>query len=246
MTEVIDIAAPWAPLSDDDIQKIPRLGRIEQASSQIPAEARCAIISAGLELTHRTATHDAALARADILISKLPDLWEIIAHRVDRVAILHSADDCFDVSHSDPAWPGLILVSMPPATPVGDLRLIEGIVHEAMHHHLSALEETICLAAPEVQSYSPWKESDRPASGILHGLFVFGCIAHSLRRLIDVGALDAEQVAHSRSRIIEIAEEFGTVDHEVLLGALTNAGRHVHARSMNALRFASQCDEPRR
>jgi len=30
-------------------------------------------------------------------------------------------------------WRHLIFVSLPPPTPVGDLRLAEAIVHEAMH-----------------------------------------------------------------------------------------------------------------
>ncbi|HNW18765.1 MAG TPA: HEXXH motif-containing putative peptide modification protein [Sphingorhabdus lacus] len=238
MAETVDIAAPWVLVSSDDIRDIPRLNRIEQASSHIPAEMREGLIKAGLNPTRRTGKHSAALARAGVLISMLPDLWEILACRVDRVAMLHSADDCFDVSHSDPAWSGLILVSMPPASPVGDLRLAEGIIHEAMHHNLSALEETVCLVATEARSYSPWKECDRPASGVLHGLYVFGCIAYALRQLIDLGALDAPQAAHARRRIVEIGEEFDAVDHDELRGVLSSVGCEVHAMAMNALRLS--------
>lgn len=236
MTDLAVIAAPWALHVQGEAAEARKLDRLETMPDNVPTEAARIFRQLNLELTPRTAADNVALARAGSLISRIPDLWNVVAMRVNRVAILHCADQCYDVSHSDPAWPGLICVSMPPSTPVGDLRLAEGIIHEAMHHHLSAVEATTSLVASNRAAYSPWKMSERPASGVLHGTYVFGCIAHALGRLINEGLLDASQSLHAKNRISEIGKELEFIDHEILLAALTEKGRHVHALAIGAVR----------
>ena len=229
---------PWALAAPVEAASINRLNRLYDALDAVPVEAARAFMQLGLRGEAGNRSDRMALERADSLISLIPDLWEVVATRVDSIAILDAADSCFDVSHSDPAWPGLILVSIPPPTSVGDLRLAEGIIHEAMHHHLSAFEANIALVGSLQKMYSPWKGCERPVGGVLHGIYVFGCIAEALRQWLDKECLDRQQSLHAKSRIAEIGEELLLIDHEALLATLTDAGQYVHMLALNAVQWA--------
>jgi len=222
------VTKPWhlETLEIADRQLAP-LEYITNVSAEVPEKAAHSFKGLGLELLPRNATDAAALLRAGLLIALIPDLWFIITNRVNNIAIVHSIDDCYDTSHSDPSWPGLILVSIPRATPVGDLRLAEAIIHEAMHHHLSALEQIVPLVTSGQTIYSPWKCVERPAIGILHGIYVFGCVSHAFMRLIELGDLHADQLKHAQMRIEEIREEFEAIDHRSLYSSLTSSGKQV-------------------
>ncbi|MEL0254190.1 MAG: HEXXH motif-containing putative peptide modification protein [Novosphingobium sp.] len=152
-----------------------------------------------------------------------------------QITIVRSAGECFDTSHSDPAWPGIVLVSIPPQGPVADLRLAEGIIHEAMHHHLSALEANMALVHEQRLLHSPWRDTDRPAGGVLHGLFVFASVAHAFQNLIDLGSLREDALRHARKRIGEIRDDIASIDHGGLSNALTARGRVVQAAACRAV-----------
>jgi HEXXH motif-containing protein len=48
-----------------------------------------------------------------------------------------------------------------------------------MHLNLTFLERSVELVRKMELLYSPWKANTRPVSGVLHGLYVFGCIYRS-------------------------------------------------------------------
>lgn len=211
------------------------LALLNRKPEGLPRAAARVFANMGLESVNRTPSADAALGRAGAIIACVPDLWSIIDNRVERITIVRGAGDCFDTSHSDPAWPGIVLVSIPPPGPVGDLRLAEGIIHEAMHHHLSELESRVMLVREQSLFHSPWRGTNRPAGGVLHGLFVFACVAHAFQTLIGLGNLDENALRHARRRICEIRGEFDDIDHVGLCTALTERGRAVQAAACRAV-----------
>lgn len=76
--------------------------------------------------------------------------------------------------------PGVLLlpVDVPP------LILAEYWLHECMHTELYLAEwyEGVAPASSEALLDTPWREVQRPASMLLHGSFVFSCIALFMRR----------------------------------------------------------------
>ncbi|MFC4595608.1 aKG-HExxH-type peptide beta-hydroxylase [Sphingobium tyrosinilyticum] len=154
------------------------------------------------------------------MIALVPDLHDIVQQRVRGLAIVSSQGPDYDTSHSEPAWPGWIFVSIPGRGVRGALRLAEGVIHEAMHHNLTALEHQLPLTLSDDAIYSPWKQETRTASGVLHGLYVFVCLAayfHQICRQACVG--DA-----SRARIAAILEEVASIDRARLEAALSESG----------------------
>lgn len=231
------VAAPWlfdsaVVCNNDEVGQ----ADLHLKSSILPIDAERSFAEIGLFCEKRTNLADDALRRAGAIISNVPGLWPIVDICVDRIAIVAAAGDCFDTSHSDPAWPNLVLISIPPSGPVGDLRLAEGVIHEAMHHHLSALEVDVALVHEQALLYSPWRDVDRPAGGVLHGLFVFACVSHAFQTLIDSGNLEPDGMRHARKRIKEIRADFAAIDFEGLSSMLTMRGRDVQAAACRAVR----------
>jgi len=109
---------------------------------------------------------------------------------------LDALGDWHDVSHSEPRWPHLIFVSLPPPTHVGDLRLAEAIVHEAMHLNLSLAEGRTSLIEDDTQLYSPWRSTARPAGGVLHGVYVFAVLLRFFEDLDRREELSPEERRH--------------------------------------------------
>lgn len=236
MAEADRAAAPWHfEAAEFGCSGVGGLAQLDRKPGDLPRAAARAFADIGLVCLNRTASADAALGRAGAIIANVPYLWPIVDRRVERITIVRGAGDCFDTSHSDPAWPGIVLVSIPSPGPVGDLRLAEGIIHEAMHHHLSALESKVTLVREQCLLYSPWRATNRPAGGVLHGLFVFACIAHALQMLIDLGSLEENALSHARRRIGDIRGEFDAIDHASLCTALTPRGRTVQAAACRAV-----------
>lgn len=233
-------AAPWDFNAAEVVSAgAARPARLDRKPSGLPRVAAQTFADMGLLCVSRTTSADAALGRAGVLIANVPGLSPVIDLRVQRIVIVRSGGDCFDTSHSDPAWPGVVLVSIPPPGPVGDLRLAEGIIHEAMHHHLSALEANLPLVREQCLLHSPWRGTERPAGGVLHGLFVFACVAYALQILVDLGSLDGQALYHARRRIREIRDEFDVIDYERLRTALTAHGNAVQLAARRAVEHSS-------
>ena len=103
-------------------------------------------------------------------------------------------------------------------------------MHEAMHLHLTLFEQhTPCVAATNGKIHSPWRKAPRPYGGVLHGLFVFRCLADFMSGLNEApGSSAADHVAR---RLAEIQGEISDVDVEALAEGLTPAG-HALARRL--------------
>ena len=159
------------------------------------------------------------------LLSQVPDLATIIAATVKIIYPL-AAEPGYDVSHSQPKWRDMIFISFPDRQDqIGDLRLAESLVHEAMHLHLTN-EETRnpVVAHPERSLYSPWMGTSRSVRGVLHGVFVFRCISAFLARLSESVALSSEAKMYVARRLEAISQELVEVDSPALERALTAHG----------------------
>ena len=197
---------------------------IVAAEKELPPKAFDTLFARGLVTRRRDAAADAAIVTAGQMIACVPSLHRVVLGLVRGIALIDSAGPNYDVSHSEPAWPGWIFISIPPSGPSAAVRLAEGVVHEAMHHNLSALEERVPLVSSPNRLYSPWKRERRPASGVLHGVYVFACLVAYFQRL---PINDATVDLHVRARVQEIKEEIGAIDRAALNEAMSPAGRRL-------------------
>jgi len=136
----------------------------------------------------------------------------------------------YDCSHSEPAIPFSVFLSVPLGERHARLRLAESLLHEAMHLQLSLVE----LQAPIVGSepdyaYSPWQQSIRPVHGLLHGLYVFTAIHQWLTELLSDPTTSDEVRIYAERRQFEIAKEVAAVTHLPRSGTLTTFGRMLAA-----------------
>jgi HEXXH motif-containing protein len=162
--------------------------------------------------------------RAEQLTRFAPGLQPIVRSCLQEIYSLKAPDDSFDISHSEPRWPTRIFVSFPVSSIVAELRVAEAIVHEAMHLNLTFLEGRARLVARPRMLYSPWKAEARPASGVVHGLYVFACIYSFFRYLSREVSLDDRQQRHVNQRFVDIKAEVGSIDRSSLLACLTPDG----------------------
>ena len=123
-----------------------------------------------------TAAMGEAIAAATSLICLVPSLATTVGALVRSVHVLQSTDPGIDISFSDPAIPFSIFLSVSKCVEA-DLRIAEAIIHESMHLQLSLVEELVPLVVDDrITLYSPWKQANRPLSGVIHALYVFRVI----------------------------------------------------------------------
>ncbi len=106
-------------------------------------------------------------------VIRMPGLAASVASLARILHVIQVEDDDFDKSYSEPDLPFSIFVSVPEARRSdATLRVAESIVHETMHLQLTLVERRVPLVNPasEAQFYSPWRGTDREASGVLHAL----------------------------------------------------------------------------
>ena len=78
------------------------------------------------------------------------------------------------VSFSDNSVPGALFVSVVQGNRIIDAYdLADSLIHEHRHQKLYLLERRFPMTEPGGLVVSPWREDLRPASGLLHALFVF-------------------------------------------------------------------------
>jgi HEXXH motif-containing protein len=193
---------------------------LEPVTSLLETELR----ASGLRIIRRDPECDAALRRAWALIGRVPSLRDVVPSVVTGVLRLQSDDHAVDISHSEPRWGGSVFVSFPPPTPVGDIRLTESIIHEAMHINLSQTEIDDTLPKPEALLYSPWRETLRPVSGVLHGAYVSTCLLRFFDLMV-VGAVSPALAEHIKQRRKEILGEFESLPWSKLASSAGEAGR---------------------
>ncbi len=150
-------------------------GQYQCVIEHLPVSSQKRYSSRGIEFSDLCPTNTIDIALQ--LILAVPTLQQTIALLLRCIHILKAPTESHDVSHSDPEVPFSIFVSVPPMEPVGRLRLAESIVHECMHLQLTMIEKTLPLVSnPHTRFFSPWQQTLRPASGLLHGLYVFATV----------------------------------------------------------------------
>ena len=188
-----------------------------------PPDVAAHVQGGGLQLADIKDADSGLFAEAAKAIAWAPGLAAIVATRVAAVHLLH-AEPGYDVSHSEPHWGDRIFVSVPDRRgEVGALRLAEGIIHEALHLHLTEFEAITPLVRDQTgRMASPWRQEPRSFGGVLHGVFVFV----GLKAYFDAVTAASEPVAsrHLDQRRTDIAEELSQVDLAALTSALTEPG----------------------
>jgi hypothetical protein len=170
---------------------------------------------------------DLVQAALSEVIQPHPFLWCAVSEIVWRCHIVLAHDDDYDVSFSDPTIPFSVFISVPAR---GDrrsiLRVAESLVHEAMHLQLTLFESCCPLidTASSWSMYSPWKQQDRPAQGILHGLYVFYVIRWMWQQISLSARIEIDHDFALR-RIIETTDEISSVRALEECPALTKSGK---------------------
>ena len=190
----------------------------------VPSAVAEELVTRNLWVRAPTSTDRFALLEAEKLILHITDLWFVVIQTVGGIAPLSNVNDDFDVSHSEPALGNTILLSIPPEGPLTGLRLSEEVVHEAMHINLSKYEEAIPLVKSFALMFSPWRSTPREARGVLHGLYVFSCVAQFMSLLLEFGELSAIERTHVCRRLREIVSDLTKIDEAHLVSNLTTKG----------------------
>lgn len=163
------------------------------------------------------------------VLAYVPTLQKTVAALVRTCHLLNPEDDDYDVSHSDPQVPFSIFVSVPRRRRPDDaLRVVESIVHEAMHLQLTLIEQVLPLVRLSGPAYfSPWKGTYRPPQGVLHALYVFRVIDRFLEQLQALPAWSAASADYMRHRRDEITRQIGEIETFQDCPALTAWGAAV-------------------
>ncbi|MDE1713562.1 HEXXH motif-containing putative peptide modification protein (plasmid) [Chromobacterium amazonense] len=182
-------------------------------------------------LTEEAIGHDTChhIQEAFTTIEGVPSLYSALSQLVQRIHVLRAENDEFDISYSDPKLPFSVFVSVPATRQKYQAwRIAEGLIHEAMHLQLSLIERVVPMVDKESHHryYSPWRAVQRPISGVLHGLYVFGVIYEWLS-LIDS---DHQYV---RERRKEIKEEVNQIKQFASSPGLTQHGGLLAAKAIN-------------
>ncbi|MDE0512200.1 MAG: HEXXH motif-containing putative peptide modification protein [Gammaproteobacteria bacterium] len=146
-----------------------------------------------------------------------------------RVCHILKADDDYDVSHSDPQVPFSIFISVPRRRRPNDaLRVIESIVHEAMHLQLTLIERKLPLVDRSASThFSPWKGAYRSPQGVLHALYVFRVIDKYFERLQTHSTLSVADASYLSDRRETISKQIDEIRTFGECPALTNLGSEV-------------------
>ncbi|MGH6985408.1 MAG: aKG-HExxH-type peptide beta-hydroxylase [Caulobacteraceae bacterium] len=236
----MDLNAPWLLLDAPPMICAPaRPGwfwnRVRAPSPVVQA----AVESGGLRLQEPGALPYSVAKAAEDLIGLIPSLSRIAEQSILAVHVL-SAEPGFDVSHSEPRWRAVVFVSKPERTDrVGALRLAEGVIHEAMHLHLTNAEEITPLVNDfQGRMPSPWRAESRSYQGVLHALFVFTCLAAYFRQIRQSNLGQDGCRLHTEVRLSEIRSEMARLDISRLVAGLTARGAELaafwHALAANA------------
>ena len=174
------------------------------------------------------------------VIRCVPSLYTTISLYLRSLHLLAAPSDDHDVSHSDPAVPFSIFISVPPLDSQGRIRLAESIVHECMHLQLSIMERIVPLVdEPKAMSFSPWQQTSRPVSGLLHGLYVFTVIHNFLTLAALSGSLGPDERKHVNSRCRKIANEVNQLSSDGWTSSLSTIGRCLARRLLESFVYSA-------
>ncbi|MBR0553746.1 HEXXH motif domain-containing protein [Sphingomonadaceae bacterium LXI357] len=156
------------------------------------------------------------------------DAGGTVTHLVRAIHVIEAPGPGYDISHSEPSIPFSIFVSVPVGERHGTLRLAESLLHEALHLQLTLLERHVPMVLDTAATgYSPWQQSQRPLSGLLHGLYVFAAIDQWLALLDAAPSTSSEDRIYLTRRRAEIAEEIADVATLADAPSLTPTGHHL-------------------
>jgi hypothetical protein len=167
------------------------------------------------------------IRRAFAIMESVPELSRAVSELIRSIQLLKSENEEFDISHSDPAVPFSIFVSVGKSEGiVADLRICESILHEAMHLKLTLIEENVNLVVSGTteQYHSPWRGENRPVRGVLHGLFVFRAIHDFYKEILSMAEWGATATEFAKDRIFSVEEEISIIKHLHLSQGLTEYG----------------------
>ena len=167
------------------------------------------------------------LQRALEHLETIPSLRASTTELVRSLHVLDASDDAYDISHSDPAVPFSVFVSVPSKdVPNAVFRVMESLVHEAMHLQLTLIEGVCGLVRQsDAQLSSPWRAGLRPPAGLLHGIYVFNNIAHSYQLILATRKCGATELKFIRQRLDEIGNELGAAFRSLRPDYLTSSGQ---------------------
>jgi len=175
----------------------------------------------------------ALLARAISTITQSqPLLGKAVAELVWSCHIVLAEDDDYDISYTDPIIPFSIFVSVPERQDQQSmLRVAENVIHETMHLQLTLFEGLCPLIdiRNDRLMYSPWKQSERPAQGVLHGLYVFTVLRWFWQNFAK-DVVDPAEEKFACRRVVEITDEVRLVHQLTDSPALTEAGTQLLSR----------------
>ncbi len=177
----------------------PHVSRLEA----LPASTRQSFSDLSFVDKESEALAEQVRAAGDILTC-VDGLADTLGCLVRSIHVLSAPRD-HDVSHSTPALPFSVFVSVPGADEKDALlRLAESLIHEAMHLQLTLVDRTDALVIDRRgQSYSPWKGGLRPLEGLLHGLYVFAVIHQVLALFAEMQPRSRDYCAKRRAQIEE-------------------------------------------
>ena len=173
----------------------------------------------------------AELESSFALLNRLPSLADSIGRVVKAVHPLQAPRN-HDVSHSTPELPFSVFVSIPGGDELDSTaRLAESLIHEAMHLQLTLVDLVEPLAQNDaVTGYSPWKEEDRPVTGLLHGVYVFAVIDQAFSTLAET---DEALGLYYKKRRGSIQDEVATLPRDI--DGLSPLGFSLWCRCLNAI-----------
>ena len=162
------------------------------------------------------------------LLDTVPGLVDCVAQLVRVISVLKLANPDADVSYSHPVVPFSIFVSVCNERSIeASARVAESILHEAMHLQLSLIQKVVSLidlgTHDRAQYFSPWRQQERPANGVLHAIYVFRTVLEFFRRLAS-DHLDENVVKHSEHRVQEISCQLAQVQDFYRSPALNATG----------------------
>ena len=168
------------------------------------------------------------LERSLALIRTVLPLQGTVAGLCRSLHVLAASGGNFDVSYSDPSLPFSVFVSCPPATERDRVeRLAENIAHEALHLQLTLVEtiESLVIDVPNEPSvFSPWRNEQRNALGLVHAVYVFGNLRHFWKC---VAAELPQSSSFAQSRIEMIDSEMDAAKQLLGCRTLTATGRRL-------------------
>ena len=200
---------------------------LECRIEELPSPSRVRYERSGLAFPGSLSieTHIATVRSALSLIALVPSLYATVAAYLRTLHVLQAPGTDFDVSHSDPEVPFSIFVSIPSVEREGKLRLAESIIHECMHLQLTIIEAELPLVCDRnVLIFSPWQQTARPLSGVLHALYVFSVIDAYFQALGQSCSLTRDERAFVTKRREQITQEVAQVADLANVEGLTNEG----------------------